>query len=220
MAGLAAPRDPLASVGGSYPVPICFRSLDAVDGGRAEAILPPDIPPIGDVAADTKPEKSSIGIYFGPDLGAARKLYPILSKLSSTPTIYTDPVHAGMQSVSGLNVRDRLFTPLELASSFALFIHHGGLGITQICAAAGTPQLVLHTDLEKSLNGAAVAAHQSGISLNVMKTEGDEIVTAANALMHSAGYWEGAMSWERNLTAERQAQPTVRIIADQIEVAH
>ena len=58
------------------------------------------------------------------------------------------------------------FSIEELQASASVFLHHGGFGSCHIGLMAGVPQIALEADMEKTVNGHAIAAFKVGQSLN------------------------------------------------------
>ncbi len=216
LTGLGGPDDPLSAIRGDVAMPVCYRAFDPGRERRIEPVLPPDIAAFEEQAA--RPPAGA-GAYFGPDIERYIRLLPLLGTLRPKPVIALEGASGDIQkavSRAGLMKRATLFSARDIFHGCRVFIHHGGLGISQLCAAIGVPQLIIFCDTEKWLNAEAVAAHGAGIGIPLEVAEKANVEMALSSLLSSASYKNAALAWREELMSERSAEGTVAAICDRI----
>jgi hypothetical protein len=215
-AGRAQLCDPLLAIRGEHPLPVCYRSLDVARGRRLEDVLPPEIA----TAAPSIGKPSFVGAYFGPDLGPYAPLLRAIGCVKPRPVLAlperTRSLHKETVAASQLTVRNSLFTAEDLARDCMMFIHHGGLGVTQLCAAAGIPQLIIFHDTEKWLNGEAVMEQGAGIAMPLHLADEAAISKAAGALLKQEQFKSAANTWRTKLALEDKGVPSSEKICNKI----
>lgn len=204
--GVDVPALPLTCITGNASFPICFPDLDVARGRREESVFYPDVTT---VSPKTETNRTQIGVYFGPDLGPYAKIMEAVGKIRPDTEIYLDPSGQASGARPMLKQREHPFTVSGISDKCGLFIHHGGLGITQICAAAGVPQLILFSDTEKWLNAEAVMAQGAGIGLPVHLIKESDIAEAARSSAEPV-MATNAKNWQEKLPAQ-QPKPSAGI---------
>ncbi len=210
------PGDPLIAIRGEVPFPICYPDFDPARGRRIEPVLPPDIAPYDDPGARAP---AGIGAYFGPDMGQYIRLMPLLGTLKPKPVIATEGTGADLQKAlnqAGLMKRSTLYSAQDIARGCRVFIHHGGLGIAQLCASVGVPQLIIFCDTEKWLNSQAVCEQGAGIAIPLEIADKASVEKALNALLNDPKFKKAALAWRERLKAECSAGGTTTAICDHI----
>jgi UDP:flavonoid glycosyltransferase YjiC (YdhE family) len=144
-------------------------------------------------------------------------LLHLFGRLRPKPVIALEGAGANIRkaaSGAGLLTRDTLFSAEDIARSCKVFLHHGGLGISQLCAFVGVPQLIIFTDLEKFMNAEAVQEQGAGIGI---PTAGKaNIESALNAMLTEPRFKKAALAWREKLKTERSDRSTASLICDKI----
>lgn len=199
LAGHQSSTDPLLAIRGDKAFPICYRAFDPARGRRVEPVVAPAIP-LGE-PAEMEHGPKRICMYFGPDIEPCQHVLNAIGKVYPKSSIY---IHANSRTavdVSPFEIRDRLFTVSDIATGSRLFIHHGGLGISQICATAGVPQLAIFHDVEKWLNAQSIATHGAGIGLHLRDANRDRIYAAVEKISGDS-FGVAAKNWAGSLLNE------------------
>jgi UDP:flavonoid glycosyltransferase YjiC (YdhE family) len=215
-AGHGIPDDPLIAVRGEIPFPICYKSFDVARGRRIEPVLPPDIQAFEDTGG--RPP-AGVGAYFGPDIQTYAHLLQLFGTLRPKPVIALEGAEANIRkaaSRAGLLTRDTLYSPQDIARGCRVFLHHGGLGTSQLCALIGVPQLIIFCDTEKWMNAEAVKEQGAGIGIPIETADRANIEGALNALLNEPRFKKAALAWSEMLKSERSAGSTASTICDSI----
>jgi UDP:flavonoid glycosyltransferase YjiC (YdhE family) len=215
-AGHRIPDDPLIAIRGEIPLPSCYKSFDVARGRRIEPLLPPDIQHF-EVPSGRPP--AGIGAYFGPDIGTYAHLLQLFGALRPKPVIALEGAEANIRkavSRAGLLTRNTLFSLQDIARGCRVFLHHGGLGIAQLCALVGVPQLIIFCDTEKWMNAEAVKEQGAGIGIPLETADRANIEGALNALLNEPRFKKAALAWSEMLKSERGTGPTAATICDSI----
>lgn len=194
--------DPLQAILGDARIPRCYREFDPCNLCRVEPVLPPQAA----VGNETHvPRPTEIGIYFGPDIRRHARILPLLGALRPKPIITLEGAGTDIREAAiraGLTVRTTLFRPQDIFESCRIFIHHGGLGISQLCAATGVPQLAIFDDTEKWLTAKAVTARGAGISMPLPSAQQAQIEQAVGCLLNDTKYKKAALAWREELRTQ------------------
>lgn len=90
----------------------------------------------------------------------------------------------------------------RLFSKCAAVVHHGGIGTTAQCFAAGVPQLVMPWGHDQFDNGHRVKRLGVGRVLAAKKYKGEAVVRELNPLLKDSAYKSAAMVYKEKLAAK------------------
>lgn len=202
-AGKTIAREPFEAIRGDAAYPICYRLFDCAQGRRIEAVLPPDMPGLNDETLNWDGERTKTFVYLGSDALLYRHLFETIVQNCPQTEFYRDVLHGDQASLRPASLRKDAFSLIEIAKECALFIHHGGLGTTQMCAAAGVPQLIIYTDIEKWLNAQVISKSGAGIGISLHKATPENVAKAASLLLRDDVYRRSARILAMKVGSER-----------------
>ncbi len=206
----SAPDNPFVALRGQEAFPICYRAFDPGRGLREERVVPPAT--IASFETKGPIQSRRVCIYFGPDIQPYAHVLTALAQLCPKPLLYVDPNVRRRIDLKGFDIRDRLFTAQDLSGICSLLIHHGGLGISQLGAATGTPQLVIFHDVEKWLNAQAIGEKGAGAGLSLRDASKDRIGSMLEKVTRDS-IRTAAKRWASELAAEQlQEKPEDHIV--------
>lgn len=195
MRGLGRPvPDTLAqAILGDESLPMAFAEFDPFRGCRVEPLLLPDM-----VAPEPVPRGRGERVYvYLPEWMQHNDV--VMAALCSLrmPTRVFMP-HIGDELAASLRSRGvefaaAPFSGAELAGSAAVFLHHGGLGSSQIGLLAGVPQVTIEIDVDKMVNGRALAELGVGRSLSYPRLTLPDVRDAVTASAEDAAMQERAV---------------------------
>jgi hypothetical protein len=146
-------------------LPMGFAEFDPHLPYRKETLLAPDM-----LASSSfrRERGDSIFAYIPEWLQHNDVLMASLCALGLPVRLFMPNIPDGLaEGLTGRNVSLATvpFSTDELARSARVFLHHGGLGSSQIGLVAGVPQVSVESDMEKIVNGRALTTLGVGRSL-------------------------------------------------------
>lgn len=138
-----------------------FSELDPYGSWRRTAPCAPSV--AGPVGENGRGEE--LFLYGSAALLRCRPLFDGLVRARIPTRLFfpdATPAQRRELEAAGFHVEDRPLPFAEIASRARVVMSHGGLGFVSSALAAGVPQVVIHHDLEKRLNGEAVTRLRLG----------------------------------------------------------
>jgi rhamnosyltransferase subunit B len=165
----AAGREAPPSLPGLFAADVArpgvFPAFDPYAGVRSGSLSPPFT---GGDPPRSAGEGREVFVYMTEDAPGAARLreglirsgLPVRGHFAGLPR-----AEARTLSDAGVRVEPTPVPLAEIVRSARLVVSHGGLGLTSALLLAGVPQIIVHYDLEKHLNGGAVRKLGVGASI-------------------------------------------------------
>ncbi|MGL4729287.1 MAG: glycosyltransferase [Bosea sp. (in: a-proteobacteria)] len=203
----------IAALRGNTPCAASLPEFDPSFDVRAEALVPPEIDEIPDVETGNG---SDLLAYCGDEIGVFSSLLPELGQLGRRIRIYAPGLATQMANsfmAAGIILEAKPFSLTEIARSGALVIHHGGLGICQLAALAGVPQLIFYRTGERWNNAQAVSRSGAGWGMPAAQADAATLVQLATRMLDEQGYRRAAGLWAQAARGWCGGQTGQQIIA-------
>jgi hypothetical protein len=158
-----APLAIFPAFAGDLALPSTLSALDPYTSGRKGPIYPPEI----DVfPKKCKRKKTDLFVYLGD---GAPSLWPVMEKLNQLDVpirMFTESSAAIILeriSQPNIEVTTERFTIDTVRENAFAYLHHGGMGTTQLAALTGTPQIIAYNDEERWRN--AIVMYNMGVGV-------------------------------------------------------
>ncbi len=166
---------------GEATCPITFDELDPYRTHRRTPVLCPEVR----LDALTG-ENDTLFAYFwqGGQHGDMRTFCDALCKLTMQRLVYAPGIaadDAALLTRSGCSLLTEPKPVSEIAALARLVIHRGGLGLTTMMMVAGVPQVILATDIEKTLIGKGAQNCGGAVFLQLWESDSETVASTIEA---------------------------------------
>jgi UDP:flavonoid glycosyltransferase YjiC (YdhE family) len=196
------------------PKPASLIALDPVGPHRVEALLPPELDAEPSVCV-RKPD--AVYAYFGDGAPVFRPLLEWLGEVGRPVRIFSEALPATLQRrITGrlATISSKPFSFHELQERAVIIVHHGGMGITQLAALAGIPQIVAYSDAERWRNGEKVAKLGAGVAASVDQITRFILLNQIRVMWDESTCVNGAKAWQAAALQQMSAIPATEQIAN------
>ena len=201
---------------GDESLPMAFAEFDPYRRCRSETLLLPDMV---SPAAVKRGQGDAVYAYLPEWMQHNDVLMAALCSLKLPTRLfmpYIDAELAGSLRSRGVELAAAPFSVEELARSARVFIHHGGLGSSQIGIVAGVPQVSVEIDMEKIVNGRALSTLGVGRSLNYRRLTLPSLRDAVTALFHDAAIQQRASDVSNEFRKRLSGPPALDMAVERI----
>ena len=195
--------------------PCTFPELDPYRAVRREAVIPPvtELPP-----RSPAPGAPRFFAYLASDAQGIAKVVSALTKSDVPGGIVLrqpSPQLREMIAKSKVTLYDGPQPMAEMMKIATVVIHHGGMGTTEACLAAGRPQMTVPRHLEQSMTARALRDAGIGFTINKDMPE-EKIIEGIRSFAADKTLRERAASISAAIES-RGARPGVAPIVDACE---
>jgi len=192
---------------------ITFAELDPYYDHRSQPALPPEVR-----IAAAPGRRDTLFVYFwaGARAGDARTMVDALCGLDMPRRIFAPRLVASDMNrlaASGCVLEAAPVDTGDIAATSRLCLHRGGLGLANAMLVAGVGQVIAATDIEKQLNGAAVARIGAGKMVPLWASSAESLAATIADAWDDAALAETARVLSGDF-AQRADNGTFQEIAD------
>ena len=201
---------------GDESLPMAFAEFDPYRRCRSEPLLLPDMV---SPAVVKRGQGDTVYAYLPEWMQHNDVLMAALCSLRLPTRLFMPYIDAELASslrVRGVDLATAPFSIDELARSARVFVHHGGLGSSQIGITAGVPQVTVEIDMEKIVNGRALAALGVGRSLNYHRLTLPSLRDAVTAQFHDAAIQQCASDVSNEFRTRLSGLPALDRLVERI----
>ena len=214
--GRAPPACLSAAVIADQSLPMGFAELDPYLPFRNEPLLAPDMI---ELSSFRRERGDAVFAYIPEWLQHNDVLMASFCALKLPVFLFIPHIPEPLaEGLTGRNVKlaTAPFSNDELARSARVFIHHGGLGSSQIGLVAGVPQVSVEADMEKIVNGRALTALGVGRSLPHDRITLPKVQDAITALYEDEAVQKRAADVAVEMRARISGQHPLDTVVDRI----
>jgi UDP:flavonoid glycosyltransferase YjiC (YdhE family) len=209
-----AQSDVFSALESDFPWAATLRDLDPVGAEHRKRILPPEI---DEQLSGITHHGDAIYVYLGSGVHEMNVCFEWISRLPGVVRIYNTTLsQKTVESLQSPRVVfcERQFSIEEIRQNAKLLIHHGGMGISQIGALAGVPQIACYTHNERWINATNIQRMHSGIAVPFHLATEDSFVAYCNAAMTESGYRSHAEQWRDKAVVEISGKSSMEQLVD------
>ena len=160
-----AGRFPLRNIGdvlrGAILAPLGPAEFDMYHDLRPGRVLPPLVPDVPNPRS--LGERNELFVYVHGFAQDNERLMAALAAVDVPARAYIPGIHAATRKrLANFIIHDEALPIAEMIARSRCVVHHGGVQLTAVCLATGTPQLILSKELDNRITAAYVEAQGCG----------------------------------------------------------